>query len=173
MTAGISSADLIERLRGIVGARHVITDESDTRRFRKGYRYGEGPALCVVQPGSLLEQWRVFKAIVEAGRIVIFQAANTGLTGGSTPYGSDYDREIVIVSTRRIDRIDLLDGGTQVLCLAGSTLHALEKKIRPLGREPHSIIGSTTVGASVVGGVCNNSGGALVRRGPAFTQLAL
>jgi len=26
----------------------------------------------------------------------IMQAANTGLTGGSTPDGSDYDREIVI-----------------------------------------------------------------------------
>lgn len=73
----------------------------------------------------------------------------------------------------RIDRIDLLDRGRQVLCLPGATLHQLESRIRPLGREPHSIIGSTTIGASVVGGVCNNSGGALLRRGPAFTQLSL
>src|SRR5690606_30075205 len=89
------------------------------------------------------------------------------------PFGDDYDREVVLINTMRIDRIDLLDGGKQVLARAGSTLHALEKLIRPLGREPHSVIGSTTIGASVVGGVCNNSGGALIRRGPAFTQLAL
>ena len=35
------------------------------------------------------------------------------------------------------------------------------------------MIGSSCIGASVLGGVCNNSGGALMRRGPAFTELAL
>jgi D-lactate dehydrogenase len=35
------------------------------------------------------------------------------------------------------------------------------------------VIGSSCIGASVVGGVCNNSGGSLVRRGPAYTELAL
>ncbi len=156
-----------------MGDAHVLTDPRKNRRFRKGYRYGEGAVLAVVRPGTLLEQWRVFKAAIEAGRIVIMQAANTGLNGGSTPYGDDYDREVVLINTMRIDRIDLLKGGEQVLALAGSTLHRLEKLIRPLGREPHSVIGSTTIGASIVGGVCNNSGGALIRRGPAFTQLAL
>lgn len=164
---------LLAQLRSLVGAPNVHTDPRTNRRWRKGYRYGEGQVLAVVQPGSLLEQWRAFKACVEAGRIVIINAANTGLNGGSTPAGDDYDREVVIINTMRINRIDLLKGGAQVLALAGSTLHALEKKIRPLGREPHSVIGSSTIGASIVGGVCNNSGGALIRRGPAFTQLAL
>jgi D-lactate dehydrogenase len=168
----IASGTLLAQLRAFVGAAHVLTEARENRRFRKGYRYGEGEVLAVVRPGSLLEQWRVFKACVEAGRIVILQAANTGLNGGSTPFG-EYDREVVIINTLRIDRIDLIGGGEQVVCLAGSTLHGLERLIRPLGREPHSVIGSTTMGASVVGGVCNNSGGALLRRGPAFTQLAL
>ena len=35
------------------------------------------------------------------------------------------------------------------------------------------MIGSTSIGASIVGGVCNNSGGSLVKRGPAYTELAL
>ena len=38
---------------------------------------------------------------------------------------------------------------------------------------PHSVLGSSCFGASVVGGVCNNSGGALVHRGPAYTELSL
>lgn len=168
-----SSSELLDRLRSLVGPEHVLSDEQDTQAFRKGYRYGDGAVLAAVRPGSLLEQWLVFRACVEAGCIIIMQAANTGLNGGSTPFGDDYDRPVVIINTLRINRIDLLNGGEQVLCLAGSTLHALEKKIRPLGREPHSVIGSTTIGASVVGGVCNNSGGALLRRGPAYTQLAL
>ncbi len=172
-SAATAPAELLGRLRTLVGAPHVLTDDRRTRRFSHGYRYGEGRVLAVVRPGTLLEQWQVFKASIEAGCVVIMQGANTGLNGGSTPFGDDYDRPIVLINTLRIDRIDLIDGGTQVLCLAGSTLDVLERRIRPLGREPHSVIGSTTIGASVVGGVCNNSGGALMRRGPAFTQLAL
>jgi D-lactate dehydrogenase len=163
---------LVKRLRAIVGRRHLLTDDKATRRFRQGFRTGSGPALAVVQPGSLVEQWRVLRACVEAGVIVIAQAANTGLTGGSTPDG-DYDRPVVIVSTRRLDGIHLIQDGRQVVCLPGATLYGLEAKLRPLGREPHSVIGSSCIGASVIGGICNNSGGALVRRGPAYTELAL
>ncbi len=60
--------------------------------------------LAVVRPGTLLEQWEVLQAAVAAGRIVIMQAANTGLTGGSTPDGANYDREIVLVNTLRMRR---------------------------------------------------------------------
>ncbi|MDR6215064.1 D-lactate dehydrogenase [Paracidovorax wautersii] len=164
---------LLGQLRAAVGAAHVLTDDQATRRFRKGHRAGEGAVLAVVRPGTLLEQWRVLQAAVAAGRIVIMQAANTGLTGGSTPDGADYDREIVLVNTLRITGVQVLGGGEQVVCLPGATLDRLEQALAPLGREPHSVIGSSCIGASVLGGICNNSGGALVRRGPAYTQLAL
>ena len=49
----------------------------------------------------------------------------------------------------------------------------MENKLASYGREPHSVIGSSCIGASIVGGICNNSGGALVKRGPAYTELAL
>jgi hypothetical protein len=52
-----------------------------------GFRFGTGKALAVVRPGSLEEQWRVLKACISASVIVISQASNTGLTGGSTPDG--------------------------------------------------------------------------------------
>jgi D-lactate dehydrogenase len=159
-------------LRGIVGRRHVLTSAAATRGYRTGYRTPAGAALAVVRPGSLIEQWRAVKACMGADAIMILQAANTGLTGGSTPHGS-YDRPVIILSTRRLIGVHLLDGGKQVVCLPGSTLYDLERILKPLGREPHSVIGSSCIGASVIGGVCNNAGGALVQRGPAFTQLAL
>ncbi|NHX28431.1 D-lactate dehydrogenase, partial [Escherichia coli] len=53
------------------------------------------------------------------------------------------------------------------------TLFALEKLLAPIGRLPHSVIGSSCIGASVVGGVCNNSGGSLVERGPSYTEMSL
>ena len=117
--------------------------------------------------------WQILQACVEADVIVITQAANTGLTGGSTPDGNDYDRDIVIVNTMRLNIIQPINNNEQVVCLPGSTLNQLELLLKPLGREPHSVIGSSCIGASVLGGVCNNSGGALVQRGPAYTEMAL
>ncbi|MDZ4192316.1 D-lactate dehydrogenase [Ectopseudomonas chengduensis] len=171
--ASITRDALLAQMRQIVGSSHVLTDEQATRRFRKGHRTGEGNVLAVVRPGSLLEQWRILQAAVAADRIVIMQAANTGLTGGSTPDGDDYDREIVLISTLRITGVQLINDGQQVVCLPGATLDRLEQALAPLNREPHSVIGSSCIGASVLGGICNNSGGALVRRGPAYTELAL
>lgn len=163
---------LLTRLREVVGRRHVLTGLRATERFRRGFRSGEGEALCVVRPGTLLEQWQVLQACVAADKIVIMQAANTGLTEGSTPSGR-YDRDVVLINTRRMDRIIPLDKGRQVIGFPGSTLFALEKLLAPLGREPHSVIGSSCIGASIVGGVCNNSGGSLVERGPSYTELSL
>ncbi len=167
------SERLIKHLKAVVGARYVLTSPGSTRRYRTGFRFGSGPVLAVVRPASLVEQWKVVSACVSANKIIIMQAANTGLTGGSTPDGGDYDREIVIVSTLRIAKVHLIDEGRQVICLPGATLFQLEKVLRPLRREPHSVIGSSCIGASVFGGVCNNSGGALIHRGPAFTQMTL
>jgi D-lactate dehydrogenase len=164
---------LIKQLEGIVGKHHLLTEESDTRRYRTGFRFGQGSALAVVRPGSLIEQWQVLQACVAANVIIISQASNTGLTGGSTPDGNDYDRPIVIVSTSRMKNLYLIDEGKQVVCLPGATLDQLEHKLKPLQREPHSVIGSSCIGASVFGGVCNNSGGALVQRGPAYTELSV
>lgn len=164
--------DLVAGLDDIVGRRHVITNQRSMKRFCKGFRSGEGEAVAVVRPGTLLEYWQVLKACVEAGKIVVMQAANTGLTAGSTPVGT-YDRDVVVLSTMRIDAIQLLDGGKQIVSFPGATLFKLERTLRPLGRLPHSVIGSSSIGASVVGGVCNNSGGSLIERGPSYTELSL
>ncbi|MCI1002292.1 D-lactate dehydrogenase [Ochrobactrum sp. C6C9] len=165
--------DLVAKLRHIVGRRHVLIGDTQTRRFRQGYRYGGGKALAVVRPGTLLEMWHVLEACHKAGTIIICQAANTGLTGGSTPVPEGYDRQVVIINTMRLRRLDLIAEGAQVISQPGVTLDQLEKSLRPVGREPHSVIGSSCIGASVTGGICNNSGGSLIRRGPAYTQLAL
>ncbi|MEM5327901.1 D-lactate dehydrogenase [Paraburkholderia sp. JHI2823] len=167
------SSRLVARLEAIVGKDFVLTDDDQTRRYRTGIRFGNGKALAVVRPGSLVEQWQVLKACIEANVIVLAQASNTGLTGGSTPDGDDYDRDIVIVSTTRMKKIYLIEEGKQVVCLPGATLDQLENDLRPIGREPHSVIGSSCIGASVFGGICNNSGGALVQRGPAYTQMSV
>ncbi|EOK2721262.1 D-lactate dehydrogenase, partial [Escherichia coli] len=84
MTTTDNKAFLNELAR-LVGSSHLLTDPAKTARYRKGFRSGQGDALAVVFPGSLLELWRVLKACVTADKIILMQAANTGLTEGSTP----------------------------------------------------------------------------------------
>ena len=168
----VDNETLIDRLTRIVGQGYVITNPRSMERFCKGFRSGGGTAIAIVQPGTLLEQWKVLRACVAADKIIIMQAANTGLTEGSTPSGR-YDREAVVISTNRMDKIQVLQEGRQIVSFPGATLYKLERLLTPLGRLPHSVIGSSSIGASIIGGICNNSGGSLIERGPSYTELSL
>ena len=163
----------IDEFISVSGHKNIITKNWTKEPYTNGWRYGKGQAAAVVKPASLIEMWEILKICVKHDLIIIMQAANTGLTGGSTPYGNDYDRPVVIINTLKIKTIQIINEGKQIIALAGSTLYDLENKLKPINREPHSVIGSTSIGASIVGGVCNNSGGSLVHRGPAFTQLSV
>ncbi|UOO90230.1 D-lactate dehydrogenase [Vitreoscilla massiliensis] len=167
------TANLITTLEAIVGSAKVLTQEIHKKPFATGFRLGGGACLAVVLPQTLLQMWQVLQACVDADVIVIPQAANTGVTGGSTPDGDAYDRDIVIISTNALKGVHLLDEQQQVLAFPGTSLTELEQALAPHDREPHSVIGSSCIGASVIGGVCNNSGGSLIRRGPAFTEKSL
>ena len=164
---------LINRLEAIVGARNVLSSPSKITPFVTGFRYGKGSALAVVSPGTILEQWKALQVCVDSNCVVIFQAANTGLTGGSVPNGNDYDRRVIVINNLRINNIYLINDNKHVISLSGATLYSLEDKLSKVGRDPHSVIGSSQIGATVVGGIANNSGGALVKRGPAYTESAL
>ena len=165
--------EFADTLIAIAGKKAVLTGDRKTEFYRTGFRSGKGAAIAVVFPSTLLQLWQLLKTCVAHNKIIIMQAANTGLTEGSTPSINDYQREVVIINTTRITKIIVLDQGRQIVSLSGATLHALEKTLKPFGRSPHSVIGSSCIGASIVGGIANNSGGALVKRGPAYTELSL
>ena len=165
--------NIISEIKKISGSKYIITEDWRKQPYSKGWRYGKGNAFAVVKPGTLIEIWKILELCVKEDIIIIMQAANTGLTGGSTPYGDDYERPVIVLNTMRIDDIHIINDGKQIIGLTGSTLYNLEKKLKPFKREPHSIIGSTSIGASIIGGICNNAGGSLVQRGPSYTQMAL
>ena len=162
----------LEQLCDIVGRRYVLTGSDALLRFTVGHRTGSGDAVAAVLPGSLFQLWQIALSCMRADKILIMQAANTGLTGGSTPFG-EYDRDVVVVNTLRLKGVRPILNGKQVVCMPGATVYELEDQLRPYNRSPHSEIGSSCIGASVFGGVCNNSGGALVQRGPAYTEAAV
>jgi D-lactate dehydrogenase len=164
---------LLQQLQDVVGQNYIITNKQKSQRYRFGWRTGGGAAFAVVKPQTLLLLYQALQVCVKHQAIIIMQAANTGLTEGSTPNGDDYDRPIVIINTLAMDQVYLLEQGRQALSFPGATLFSLEKVLKPIKRSPHSVIGSSCLGASVVGGIANNSGGALVKRGPAYTEMAL
>ena len=106
--------DRLEELRdgliGIVGEQQVLTSPEQTKPYRTGIRVGQGAACAVVIPRDLLQLWQTLELCVKLDKIIILQAANTGLTGGSTPDGDDYERDIVIINTLNLNRLILLNG---------------------------------------------------------------
>lgn len=169
----MSNDALITKFANIIGQHNVAVSSKKTEYYRTGWRSGGGSALAVLFPQSLLAFWQLLEICVAHDCIMIMQAANTGLTEGSTPSGDDYDREVVVINTLAMADLIVLGKGEQIVSFPGTTLHTLEKALKPLNRAPHSVIGSSCLGASIVGGVANNSGGALVKRGPAYTELSL
>ena len=169
----ISPDQVLDKLTNVLGASNVQADPEKNEHYRMGWRSGGGAALAVLFPQKLLEIWRSLEICVEGDCIIIMQAAKTGLTEGSTPSGNDYDRPVVVINTLAMNQLYLVNDNEQVISLPGATLHQLQSQLKAVNRAPHSVIGSSTLGASIIGGVSNNSGGALVKRGPAYTELAL
>lgn len=164
---------LLAELTAVVGVSNVLTSRSQQQPYVQGAIEAVTDAtVAVVTPPSLVALWRAINICAAADIVVIAQAANTGLTGGSTPNG-EYDRPLVVISMRLLGGVHLLNDAAELVALPAATLQQLETTLAPLGREPHSVLGSSCVGASVIGGICNSSGGMLVQRGPAYTEMAL
>eukprot|EP00667_Euglena_gracilis_P005361 EG_transcript_5401 len=155
-------------LRQIVGPGHVSENV-----LQQGSRMGLGTAMAVATPGTLQEAVDVLRACVKAGVVVIPQGANTGLTGGSVPRDKLCDRPVVVINMRRLNAIVPICKGEKVLCLAGAGILDLGQKLKNLGREAHSVLGSVFLNPAVAAGVAFGSGGTQIRKGPAYTERAL
>ncbi len=102
------NAELITTLSNIIGKKYVFSTSRQTLPFRRAFRGHDGPALCAVQPGTLLELWLVLKQCVASDVVIVMQAANTSLTGGATPIEIT-GRCSVVINTQRLKSIQLLE----------------------------------------------------------------
>ncbi|WP_338507637.1 FAD-binding protein [Erwinia aphidicola] len=116
----------LQQLTDLVSADNLITDSYQKAWYCKGFRVGHGDALAVVLPETLLQLWQVLQVCQQNDCIILMQASNTGVTGGSTPHGDDYDRPVIIVSTRKIKGVQVIDNAEQIIAFPGSTLTELE-----------------------------------------------
>jgi FAD/FMN-containing dehydrogenase len=151
---------LVATLRHAVGDAHVLTDDD----MRAGYETDwlnkyHGTARCIVRPGTVDEVAAVVKACAAAGAAIVPQGGNTGLVGGSVPRGGE-----VVLSTRRLDRLDPVDlGAMQVTAGAGVTIESLQQHARAAGLD-FAVDWGARASATVGGAVSTNAGGSRVVR---------
>ena len=119
--------NLHNQIIDIVGKGNFLLNEKEKTPYTTGWRTEAGECEFVVLPNSLLHMWYVLKLCIENNKYILMQAANTSLTGGSTPNGK-YNKGLVIINTTKLKTIIPIKNGKQVLAFPGSTLYDLEKK---------------------------------------------
>ena len=152
---------LLDTLRRIVGAAHVLT-EGDLAAYEQDWRKrSHGKSLAVVRPGSTAEVAAVVRACADAGVAIVPQGGNTGLSVGSTPDGSGTQ---VVLSLTRMNAVRAIDRDNLTMTVeAGCILQALQETAEkadllfPLSLAAE---GSCTIG----GNLSTNAGGTQVVR---------
>jgi FAD/FMN-containing dehydrogenase len=151
---------LVASLSSIVGAAHVITDETE-RRFVSSDVYSDG-ALCaaVVRPGSKDELAKAVKAATDAGFAVVPRGGGMSYTSGYTPARE----QSVTFDLQRLNRIiEVNTADMYVVAEAGVTWKQLYEELKPKGvRTPFfgtlSGIHATVGGTASQGGMFFGSG---------------
>jgi len=159
MTATMTA--LIDQLRAIVGATHVLT-EGDLTAWEQDWRKRvRGKALAVVRPADTAQVAAVVKACAAAHTAIVPQGGNTGLAVGSTPDGSGTQ---IVLSLQRMNAIRAIDAANLTVTVeAGCILQTLQERAEAEGfLFPLSLAaeGSCTIG----GNLATNAGGTQVVR---------
>jgi FAD/FMN-containing dehydrogenase len=152
---------LIDTLRHIVGAAHVLTD-GDLSAWEQDWRRRErGKALAVVRPGNTEEVAAVVRACAATGNAIVPQGGNTGLAVGSTP---DLSGTQVVLSLTRMNAVRAIDKDNLTMTVeAGCILQNVQDAADKAGLLfPLSLAaeGSCTIG----GNLGTNAGGTQVVR---------
>ncbi|MDO9406474.1 MAG: FAD-binding oxidoreductase [Polaromonas sp.] len=152
---------LIDHLRSITGAAHVLADGDLTAYELDWRKRSRGKALAVVRPGNTAEVAAVVKACASAGVSIVPQGGNTGLVGGSIP---DESGQQVVLSLQRLNAVRSIDAANLTMTVeAGCILQTLQETAEKAGfLFPLSLAaeGSCTIG----GNLATNAGGTQVVR---------
>jgi FAD/FMN-containing dehydrogenase len=159
---------LLERLRGIVGAGHVLRG-ADAAPFCTDWRgLFSGAALAVVRPADAEQVGACVAACAAGGVAVVPQGGNTGLCGGATPRDGE-----VVLSLGRLNRVRDVDATDLVMEVeAGVTLQAARIAAAEAGLDLP--LGIASEGSAQIGGVlATNAGGTATLRHGSARDLAL
>ncbi len=145
----------VERLREIVGAKHVLDDPGETFVYEcDGLTHLRRRPTAVVLPNDTAEVAAVVRVLAAAGVPFVARGAGTGLSGGAlAPEGG------VIVETSRMTRIVLVDPENRFAVVeCGATNASVSKAARPFGLF-YAPDPSSQVACTIGGNVAENAGG--------------
>lgn len=103
----MSAAEMLDRMRAVVGDRAVVTDSADLEPHLtelRGLFRGKTPML--VRPASTEQVSEIVRLCWESGTPIVPQGGNTSLCGASIPFE---EGEEIIVSLSRMNRIREID----------------------------------------------------------------
>ncbi len=153
---------MLDALRDIVGASHVLTAAGDTKPYFTDWRRQYSAAAeCVVRPSSAQEASRVVGLCAREGVAVVPQGGNTGLCGGSVPTGA---RREIVLSLSRLNRVRRVDPLNDTITVeAGCVLASVQKAAEDAGR--FFALSLAAEGSCQIGGnLSTNAGGVNVLR---------
>lgn len=125
--------DLIESLKAIVGAAHVLTDETAMAGYLVDWsnRF-PGKALAVVRPSTTEEVAAVLRLANETATPVVPQSGNTSLVAGATP---DVTGRSIVLSMTRMNTIEQIDVINDTITVqAGVILAKAQEAAKEAGR---------------------------------------
>ncbi|HEY4863495.1 MAG TPA: FAD-binding oxidoreductase, partial [Xanthobacteraceae bacterium] len=119
-TKTLAATSSFDRFAAIVGEKHSIRDAREMAPFLYEPRdLYQGRAAMVLKPGSTEEVSAILKLAQKTKTAIVPQGGNTGLVGGQI----SFDRQAVVVSTVRLDKIREIDAATNSMtCEAGVVL---------------------------------------------------
>lgn len=153
------TAEALDRIRDVVGARGWIDAPSDTAPYLAEERgLFRGHCMAVVRPADTRELAEVVRVCADAGIAIVPQGGNTGLVGGAVPEGG------IVLSTRRLNRIRELDPANRTITVeAGVILADVQAAVDKAG-----LLFPLSLGAegscSIGGNLATNAGGVTVVR---------
>lgn len=142
----------------IVGSAHVVTDPDVTAGYVTDWTgQWRGHTPMVVRPADTAQVSAVLAVCRRHGVAVVPQGGNTGLVGGSVPMHGE-----ILVSTRRLDRIEHVDPlGHTLAAGAGVTVARAQEAARARGLDLGVDLASRE-SATLGGIVATNAGGVRV-----------
>ena len=164
-------ASFLEKLGNILGPKGLTTDQGDIAPWLTDWRkLYVGRAAALLAPANLGEAQHVMRLLAEQGVPMVPQGGNSSMVGGATP---DQSGEAVILSTRRMTTIRLLDAdASMVVAEAGVILANLHEAAQSVGRRFPLTLGAR--GTATIGGlVSTNAGGTQVLRFGTMRKLVL
>ncbi len=156
------AADVIDRLKTIVGADGVVDDPADIAPYCRSWRDGwEGKVPLVLRPATTAQVAALVSVCMETRTPIIPQGGNTGLTGAGQPHD---DGSEVIISTNRMKTIREVDTQNDTLTVeAGVVLAEIQRIAEENDRLFPLSLGAE--GSCQIGGnLSTNAGGTQVLR---------